>query len=37
LEKDLSKRTRIDEGWSVFKRQFVPPQELIKDKVGENR
>jgi hypothetical protein len=35
--KTLSKRTRIDEGWSAhIKPQFVLPQNLIKGKEGEN-
>jgi len=38
-EKDLPKRTRVDEGWPplVFKPPFVPPQELVKGKEGENK
>lgn len=33
-EKDLPKRTRVDEGWPplVFKPPFVPPQDLVKEK-----
>jgi arylsulfatase len=38
-EKDLPKRTRVDEGWPplVFKPPFVPPQELVKGKEGGNK
>ena len=38
-EKDLPKRTHVDEGWPpvLFKPPFIPPQDLLKDKPEVNR